>query len=258
MPEISHEPTPGVREHGVYGQDMPSHEEFYHERLTTARKRHKESLEALAKVRLLLAKADVQYRRDPASARKWHKVLENLEASLDECKSRVNVTEVELRRLEAKSAAGGLSEASEEVSKPTPPSDIDMDSPWPAPMNLEEACLLQEKIDAGEIHDKHVEAELELSNQLGENYEPDESGKIPRRQHVLRGAIDKISRRDYDGMSYDEVKIVLACESLLTSRLEPTPRDERLKRIIAGASRVLRQRKAAFESDPSPPSEPSL
>lgn len=231
---------------------MPSQEEFYRERVASARKRHQESREALEKVRSLLLKADRQYHRAGPEARKWHKVLENLEASLDECKSRVTVTATELRRFEGKLAAllaGDEIPAGAPTPAPPENADVDIDSPWPSPMDLEEACLLRERIDEGEIHDKKLEARLELSNQLGDTYDVDKSGDLPRRQLALRGAIDKISRRDFDGMSYEEVKLVLACRSLLTSRLEPTPRDGRLKRIIDGASRVLKQRKAAFEAE---------
>lgn len=232
---------------------MDPKEAYYREQVEGARNRHRTAGEALAKVRELLAKADEEYRRAPQGDRQWHRVVDNLETSLDEAKSRLNVAEIETQRFEEKLAAylaqreGADEEPVVERITLTPANDID--APWPAPMSLEEASVLREQLDSGTIQDTVVEARLELSNQLGEAYEKDESGKVPRRQLALRAAIEKINQGHYDKMTYDEIKLVLACRKLLTSRLEPKPRDERLKRIIDGASRVLLRRKEALEAE---------
>ncbi|MCF6283712.1 MAG: hypothetical protein L3K26_00760 [Candidatus Hydrogenedentes bacterium] len=90
---------------------------------------------------------------------------------------------------------------------------------------------------------------MELANQLGETYDKDESGRVPRRQLALRSAIDKIRPQQVDAMAYEEIGLVLDCHSLLTSRREPTARDQRLKRILDGSVKILRRRKAELEGN---------
>ena len=68
-----------------------------------------------------------------------------------------------------------------------------------------------------------------------------------RRQLVLRAAIDKVGKRAFDDMTLDEIKLLMACHSLLTSRLEPTLRDQRLRRILDTAIKILQKRKDAME-----------
>ena len=49
------------------------------------------------------------------------------------------------------------------------------------------------------------------------------------------------------GGDVDEVKLLMACHALLTSRLEPTMRDQRLRRILDGAIKILQKRKDSME-----------
>ena len=60
-------------------------------------------------------------------------------------------------------------------------------------------------------------------------------------------AIDKVGKQAFDEMTLDEIKLLMACHSLLTSRLEPTMRDQRLRRILDGAIKILQKRKDSME-----------
>ncbi len=217
-----------------------------------ARARHGAALEAVAKVKELLAKADQRRLKEPQDARKWHRVLENLETSLDDTKKRVSAAELELLRLERElKELRQHVERGEEVDSAAVDSVIfSVEQPeGPGPRNLEEAARLESSISGSGGGDIHLAARLELANQMGETYEIDDAGQTPRRQEALRGAIAKISQRKFDSMSHDEIKLVVACHSLLTRRLAPTPRDQRLKRILDGAIRVLERRKSDLDGD---------
>lgn len=229
------------------------------DRLAAARSRCAQDLVALEKVRDLLTKADERRLREPQDARKWNKVLENLENSLDLSKARYEQSQAELHRLEReiKSVSGAEAPPYEES---VAGAQVEADG-WSDTMrklgglNLEQASQLQMEIDAGEIVDQELEAGLALANQFRDDGGEAASEAIEnRRQLALRAAIDKISKRQFDLMSLDEIKLVLACHSLLTSRLEPTPRDQRLRRILDGASKILQKRKTALEAQEAPPS----
>lgn len=217
-----------------------------------ARARHSAALDALAKVKDLLAKADQRRVQEPQDARKWHRVLENLETSLDDTKKRVSSAELEMLRLERE-----LKEFRQHLERgeQVAPEDAkggaaaELGTGLPKPKNLEEAARMESSLAAEEGGDRQLAASLELANQMGETYEIDDAGHTPRRQEALRGAIAKISQRQFDAMSHDEIKLVVACHSLLTRRLAPTPRDQRLKRILDGAIRVLERRKSDLDGD---------
>ncbi len=215
-----------------------------------------EELRALDEVKVLLLKADEKRLSEPHDARKWNRVLTNLEKSLDQTRARCAYSEVIVSQLEQ--ASTELERALESAESPAP---IALPEPPPAAetehwvatlekveaMNLEEACVLQSRIDAGEIQDDTLEAGLALANQL--QHEPEIDTALPeaRRQLVLRAAIDKVSKQAFNDMTLDEVKLLMACHALLTSRLEPSMRDQRLRRILDGAIKILRKRKDVME-----------
>jgi hypothetical protein len=230
--------------------------------LAEARAKCAEDLRALNRVRELLSKADEKRTLEPEEARKWNRVLENLENSLDLTRSRFQLSEARVQRLESDIArvtrdTGGGAGTPAAVAAPqgadAPVSDWDHTMSEVGALNLEEASLLQSRIDSGEIHDEQLEAGLELANQMREGgaaevaVEGEGSAQEQRRQLVLRAAIEKIRKQQFDQMSLDEVKLVIACHSLLTSRLEPTPRDQRLRRILDGAIKILQRRKDEME-----------
>lgn len=219
--------------------------------LATARQRCEEDRLALERVRSLLGRADARRIQEPDEARKWNRVLENLECSLDLTRARYELSEANVKRLEQEAGRLGVAEPMDVVAVPGP--EGDQADAWRATLRsvegltLEEASLLQSDIDAGTINDAQLEAGLALANQLRDDPEEAPESSEHRRQFILRAAIDKISRRRYDQMSLDEIKLVLACHSLLTSRLEPTARDQRLRRILDGAVKILQRRKVQME-----------
>jgi len=225
---------------------MNANEAYYRERVESARKRYIVAQQALEKVRGLLEKADEEYRREP---RKWHRVVDDLEASLDVAKGRVTAAEIEVQRFEEKltELLGRVDDAEGEIPQPGPGAALDIDSPWPERMNLEEASLLRDKIDSGAVADRRIEAGLEFSNQLGTTCERGPSGKVPRRQLALRAAIDKIVQGSCGTMTCQEIRLVLACRALLETRLEPTQGDLRLRGIIDAALPDLLRHKEALE-----------
>ena len=220
--------------------------------LARARTKLAEDLRAVDEVKVLLVKADERRLAEPVEARKWNRVLENLENSLDQTRARCAYSGVIAGQLEQ--ACMQLEHASEtlRIELPAPPPG-DEAAQWTATLekvgalNLEEASVLQSRIDAGEIHDTALEAGLTLANQMRPDVEV--SGPISevRRQLVLRAAIDKVGKQAFDDMTLDEIKLLMACHSLLTSRLEPTLRDQRLRRILDTAIKILQKRKDAME-----------
>ena len=229
------------------------------DKIATTQKKYLEAVESVEQVRILLSKADARRLNEPDDARKWHRVLNNLEISLDESKKRVQLFALEIQRTEGElEKLSRLSPEEDADFTETLPSESSAESDWDVKvhqvkaMSLEESALLQEQIDSGEVCDKQLEASLELANQIGEEKPAEVDGDNTRRQIALRAAIDKIRKSRIDTMTYEEIKLVLACRTLLTSRLEPKDRDQRLKRIIDGASRVLQRRKIALEGGQTP------
>ena len=223
---------------------IPTH---HKDNLAAARARCAEDLKTLAQVRGLLAKADRRRVVESEDARKWNRVLESLERSLDLTKARYELSVAQVERLEREA---GL------APSPGPPSTEGLADPgdaWGETMRrvegltLEEASQLQSDIDSGNIDDAQLEAGLALANQMSGDPESEAESGENRRQLALRAAIDKIGKRRFDQMSLEEIKLVLACHSLLTSRLEPTPRDQRLRRILDGAIKILQRRKEQME-----------
>lgn len=215
-------------------------------------------LRAVDEVKVLLLKADERRLSEPLEARKWNRVLSNLENSLDQTRARCAYTEALVKQLEL--AALEMESVLENVALAESPSlELPVAVPnkeaeqWTSTLesvealNLEEACLLQSKIDAGEIQDVALEAGLALANQIRHEAEPESQVPEARRQLVLRAAIDKVGKQAFDEMTLDEIKLLMACHSLLTSRLEPTMRDQRLRRILDGAIKILQKRKDVME-----------
>lgn len=226
--------------------------------LFKAKNKLEEDFRALDEVKVLLVKADERRISEPQDARKWNRVLENLENSLDHTRARCAYSQAIVAQLAQECAV--FERALEEAAPPAavPPLNAEVvpvseAEEWSATMetvgalNLEEACVLQSKIDAGEIHDPSLEAGLALANQM--RHEPESESQMPevRRQLVLRAAIDKVGKQAFDEMTLDEIKLLMACHSLLTSRLEPTMRDQRLRRILDGAIKILQKRKDSME-----------
>jgi hypothetical protein len=226
--------------------------------LFKAKSKLEEDFRALDEVKVLLVKADERRLSEPQDARKWNRVLENLENSLDHTRARCAYSQAIVVQLAQECEA--FERSLEGVVPPVAVPPLNTETlpvleaeEWTATLetvgalNLEEASVLQSKIDAGEIHDPSLEAGLALANQM--RHEPEAESRVPevRRQLVLRAAIDKVGKQAFDDMTLDEIKLLMACHSLLTSRLEPTMRDQRLRRILDGAIKILQKRKDSME-----------
>jgi hypothetical protein len=221
-------------------------------RLAKAKEKLAEDLRAMDEVKVLLLKADEKCLSEPGDARKWNRVLTNLENSLDQTRARCAYSRVIVSQLEQACAELESAGSAAEIPLPEPPPAPEAEH-WAATlekvegMSLEDACVLQSQIDSGEIQDVELEAGLTLANQI--NHDPIHAEALPeaRRQHVLRAAIDKVSKQAFNDMTLDEVKLLMACHALITSRLEPSMRDQRLRRILDGAIKILRKRKDLME-----------
>ena len=233
---------------------MDVYEEELLRKRDAAHARYQHSLETLESVKGLLSKADLRLREEPTNARKWRGVLDKLETSLDESRKRVELSRMELQLLERRleTASAGVAEHETGDGGPSPATaamaDWDRSVERAQSLNLEEASLLQEKMDSGEIQDQRLAASLELANQLASSEVKVDGGPVDRRQVALRNAIEKIKQQQFNFMTLDEINLVVACHSLLTSRLEPTSKDQRMKRILNGAIKILRRRKNEIEA----------
>jgi len=221
-------------------------------RLAKAKAKLAEDLRAMDEVRVLLLKADEKRLSEPGESRKWNRVLTNLEKSLDQTRARCAYSVGIVSQLEQALAELESDGAAPQIALPEPPSAPEAEH-WAATMekvgsmSLEEACVLQSQIDDGAIQDAELEAGLALANQMHHDEAPSVPLPEARRQDVLRAAIDKVGKQAFDDMSLDEIKLLMACHSLLTSRLEPSMRDQRLRRILDGAIKILRKRKDIME-----------
>ena len=220
--------------------------------LAKARNKLAEDLRALDEVNVLLLKADEKRLSEPGDARKWNRVLTHLEKSLDQTRARCAYSRVIVSQVEQAIADLESADAAPQIGLPAPPPTPEAEH-WAATMekvgamSLEEACVLQSQIDDGAIQDAELEAGLTLANQLHRDDEADRPLPEARRQLLLRAAIDKVSKQAFNDMNLDEIKLLMACHSLLTSRLEPSLRDQRLRRILDGAIKILRRRKEVLE-----------
>src|SRR5690606_7263360 len=91
-------------------------------RLVQARRKLADDLRALDEVRTLLLKADEKRLAEPHEARKWNRVLANLEESLDHTRARCSYSRVIVGQLEQASSTHELPlEHSEVVAPLIPP-----------------------------------------------------------------------------------------------------------------------------------------
>lgn len=213
------------------------------ERLMEKREEYARKLE---EVRTLLAKADARLKEDPENRKRWLSVVENLEASLTEVRARLEAADNDLRLM----GSGGVS---------APPPDIHQRS-----ANVVENVL---EISLGDLSRLSVEdiakaqgecqhtggdaerrgralARLELANQMRAEAPAQDEGDLPSRrsQIALRSALNKIQTGRIATMTGEEIRMTVACYELMVRRVNPSPSDLRLKRILSGAINILQRR----------------
>ncbi|MBI3117206.1 MAG: hypothetical protein HYZ00_00870, partial [Candidatus Hydrogenedentes bacterium] len=201
--------------------------------------------------------------------RRWNAVLDHLELSLDEAKARHQACQAEVLRAEQALRELPPSPALEAAPQPpaqrrsedaaftkAPPAlgEVEqelLNAPFAElhKFSLEQIALVQSHLEqAPQVQSdvtEHLIGRLELANQVREDTAVPAHAAEPqnfRRQLVLRAAIDKIQANRIDAMTPDEIQLVVACHSLLTRRLRPTPKDERLLRILGAALKVLQRK----------------
>lgn len=221
-------------------------------------RRRDEAKHTLEEVRDLLAKADQRRLQEPGNQRKWNQVLDNLESSLKEAKSRLELCEAEFLRAQTLNAAP----ASEPVAAPSAaPAAAD----W-SRLADEERRLLEVPIEElgnlsleqlGLLHSRlarrdaaqHPEIEqlfqrIELANQTHHEAAigPQENPEQHRRQFLLRGAVEKAHKGQIHQMTGEEIQLLISCHALLLRRLNLTNKDRRLIDILGEALTALKRR----------------
>ena len=204
-------------------------------------------------IRGLLAKADTRLREDPENRRRWLGVIENLENSLVEVKARLEHVEMSIQRGETQTDA--------QAEAPRTASSISLSDSGirlvenvlsmpvleVSKLTLEDLAHTQAKSDdPGPTPEQRARAaaRIEMANQLRPAPPASTDTEIPsqRSQLLLRAAIDKIQSGRIETMSPDELRVIAACHELMVRRVNPTPSDLRLKRILGGAINILQRR----------------
>lgn len=211
-----------------------------------------EQLQKLDEVKSLLAKADTRLREEPDQRRRWQDVIDKLELSLTEIRARCEHTELELKFARGQSSSpplqrteftGNVSDSGIRFVN----SMMDLSPASISGLSLEEIAQAHAhgtstRLSTGER--ALYEARLETANQVRAAAPSQDDTELPSRrtQLTLRAAIDKIQTGRIESMSPDEVRLTLSCYELMARRVNPTPSDLRLKRILGGALNILQRR----------------
>ncbi len=245
------------------------------EHLATLREQEAQHARNVEQVRTKLADADRRRRTDTENQRRWNHVLNNLESCLDDAKARLEMCRLSIRRTEnemdllrekaereARTAwlapdpdvaamlpdlSGEAMQAARKILE-TPLEDI-------GKLSLEEVASLHNQVaednfEAALADTDRLLGRLEFANQTTSEPPPRAAGSGPpvdkeqeqRRQQILRMALEKIRTGKLEGMTLEEIRLTITCYDLLTRRLTSSPRDERLKRILGAAVKVLQRR----------------
>lgn len=253
------------------------------QRIDALRQQQAQHEENIQLVRQKLADADARRRSDTENPRRWNHVLDNLEACLDDAKSRLESCRLAIKRTENEMAllrekkeresraawtapdpelAEMLPELSGEAMQAartileTPLEDI-------GKMSLEEVALLHDQVAEQQFEEALSDTDrlmgrLEFANQMAPEQAEDaappqtqapEQDPEQRKQRILRSAMEHIRTGQLEEMSLEEIRLIISCYNLLTRRLKSTPRDERLKRILGAAVKVLQRRLLALKRE---------
>ncbi|MBI2422895.1 MAG: hypothetical protein HYV27_08695 [Candidatus Hydrogenedentes bacterium] len=173
---------------------------------------HAQNVESLNQIQELLRKADLRRVQEADNPRKWDKILDNLEESLTQAKVRVEVSSLDLKRIERE--IGTLAQTqppAQEADDGNPPSFAAQDA--------------QDLVEAGAMPSDAQDKE-----------------RARRTHFVLRSALEKIQLNRIDDMTPPEIQITHACYKNLSNMKNLSPKNERLKRIITAAVKILNRR----------------
>ncbi len=249
---------------------MPQSLEELENRFEDLNLRKGQDEDAIVKIKGLLRKADRRRLSETGNHRKWDSVLDNLECSLDETKNRLEATSLQLtlvKRNIQEMREFGVANPLPEIARDTAAADtnpafgvakniLSMSIEDLANLSLEDVAKLHDEIsvdfsgDFG-LGDTDVGGRLELANQTRKNEAPPPGGPRAdienRRQKTLREAIGKFQRKDFEKITQEELQITLICHALLRRRVDPSPKDLRLTRMLAGCIKMLDREKARIE-----------
>lgn len=222
------------------------------ERDRLARQRE-ELLQRVEEVRILLTKADARLREDPGNRKRWMGVVDNLEASLTEVRARLAGVEADLNLVEKGTPPPHVSAAAIPGPRSIPGAGavaqtlLQMPIPQLAKLTIEELSKASGQCESGALDDEtrgRAQARVELANQLRPEAPPREETELPssRSQLALRAALSKIQTGRIDQMTEEEIQMTVSCYELMVRRVNPTPADMRLKRILSGAIFVLQKK----------------
>jgi hypothetical protein len=244
-------------------------------------KQQQENAVAIAHIRELLEKADARRVVAGEDPRKWDRVIDNLERSLAEMRGRQEACEVELRRirrrhehlhlystfdLDSAGAAPTLLDPADsfEISRDI----LTMSAEELGKLSLDEVEMLHNQVATENIAAALADVEalvdqLDLVASGPQNSAVTETAlgtAVPSPRHdALRSAIEKISANRISSLTAEESRLVMASYHQLTRNLKQTPKDDRLRRILGAAVKVLRRRQAeeqrAREGSPPPPND---
>ncbi len=230
------------------------------ERLKQMGEQHRTNRDTIA---ALLEKADARKSSHPEERVRWDQVIENLEFCLDETKARLASCEASILRIERR-LKGLLEEGvsvsgvyapeiflfEEPMERPFVPGDtlavakriLEMPSDEMGRLTLDAVSDLQSR-----IAEENAAAAAHDSGQMAGPVLPEESSAAlpqePRKQQMLRGAIEKIQKNRIAMLTEEEKRLIIASHELLISKCDDTPKGRRLRRILGAAVNILVSRR---------------
>ncbi len=236
--------------------------------LQALRERLAQEEETLQRVTDLLNKADARRLNEPKDQRKWNEILTNLEHSLDLAKARISQTKQEIglliRQIEKETSStfdddDKFWESStvesplkdfKAVSNEAAQRIIDLPIDEISRLTLDQVDQMHKQISAENAaasespkHKNKPTVFLPPEDEVyDDEYDEQVTPKESQSQIVLRNAIAKIQAHRIDSMTAEEIQLTITCYNKFVKIKNPSPRDERLRRIIGAAIKILKRK----------------
>ena len=218
------------------------------------------ALQIMNQIKELLAKADERRASESGDPRRWNSVLNHLETSLDDARKRLDRCEAVIRQVETQA---GISPSTGETFTSTeeggaeggvPFIELDPDKAVEqvlamslsdlSQLTMEQVAMLHARLPEKEPsldgeQMQQAAARLELANQTRGTVTgtpPQRSRYMERRnQLLLRATLEKVRQNRLADVTHEEKLLLTNCLELLCRRLEPDPREERIKAMLREA-----------------------
>jgi len=226
-------------------------------------RRQQAARDIFEQIKALLSKADARRASASDNDRRWNRVLDHLERSLDEARARLERVDrfVAKAQCAGSDAVSSVSPADEDTVQCSG-DDIQL-SQDPAEavtqvlalsltdlskLTMEQVALLhaqlpEQEIDLESADMERAEARIELANQTRRSAAADPSRPLSfterRNQLILRAAINKARAGRCSDVTREERRLISSCYEMLCRRLDPDARDERLKALLKQAVDAL-------------------